>query len=376
MSADELYAKFDVDEALKATQSEPENPGVWATAASVLASRGRYAEAAGAWQRTAELGHPREAGPAFYNAGNEWLRALDASSAIAMYERAADAGFDGVDALIVNAASALATQRGQSASGERDRRDAETRVVAKLRTADQWAAVGEYFERIAGNSERAASAFEHAIELDAEANMGEWWLQIAEQRLQLGDVSRAATAYQAGVDLGHPEWPAVERAIAVPQGNGSELLARFRQAAVKDRELPGEVVALLSALGRSEEAIAYADEALRSPATSSATRNLLLYALAEDALSHGRPGEAFSRLEGVAGASEKAKFLRARALVELDRLDEAQTLLAPFEPQGIRAPVKFRLLLAISRSRRGEPVDEALFEDVKPLPEWVVRLKR
>jgi hypothetical protein len=69
------------------------------------------------------------------------------------------------------------------------------------------------------------------------------------------------------------------------------------------------------------------------------------------------------------------KFLRARALCELGRVDEAEILLAPFEAQGVRAPVKFRLLLAICRSRRGEPVDEKLFTEVKPLPDWVARFR-
>ena len=102
---------------------------------------------------------------------------------------------------------------------------------------------------------------------------------------------------------------------------------------------------------------------------------MLLYALAEDALSHRRAADALSRLEGVAGASEQLKFLRARALCELGRFDDAETLLAPFEAQGVRAPVKFRLMLAICRSRRGEPVDETLFAEVKPLPDWVARLR-
>ena len=204
---------------------------------------------------------------------------------------------------------------------------------------------------------------------------GEWWLQLAEQRLALGDVDGAATAYKAGIDLGHPEWPAVERGIAVAQGNGATLLERFQKAAVTDRELPGELVELLSGMGRSEQAIAYVDEALRSTSTSSATRNLLLYALAEDALSHRRAADALSRLEGVAGASEQLKFLRARALCELGRFDEAETLLAPFEAQGVRAPVKFRLLLAICRARRADSVDETLFSEVKPLPDWVTRLR-
>jgi len=376
MSVDELYKKFDVDEALKATRSEPENAAVWWTAGSVLSSHGRYAEAATSWQRAAELGGKHDAGPAFYNAGNDFLRVPDPASAMAMYERAAEAGFDAIDALIINTASALAIQQGQSASGERDRRGAEARLADKWSIPDQWANFGDYWDRLVGNRERAASAFERAIALDADANMGEWWFQLAEQRVALGDVRGAATAYQAGIDLGHPEWPNVEVSIASAQGSGDALLTRLQQAAATDEDLFPYVVTLLSGLGRSNDAIAYGDEHVRSSATSNTTRDVILYALAEDALRRRQPSEALSRLDAVVGPDDEAKFLRVRALLELDRLDEAQTLLAPFEPQGIRAPVKFRLLLAICRSRRGEPVDEALFEDVKPLPEWVVRLRR
>ncbi|MFZ5891801.1 MAG: hypothetical protein ACOY0T_12165 [Myxococcota bacterium] len=223
MSVDELFrSAFDVEAVIAEAEARREDVGAWWTAASVLSSHGRYAEAALAWERAAELSNAKERGPAFYNSGNEHLRAGNARAALKRYVRAAEVGFDEVEALMINAANAVATRRAAATAEGEDRREAEALIAAHVHTACQWADFGNYLERRVGDRRRAAEAFERAIELEPAANMGEWWLQLAEQRVALGDVDGAQIAYQKGLELGHSGWEPLEREIGLAQQGKAE----------------------------------------------------------------------------------------------------------------------------------------------------------
>lgn len=86
-----------------------------------------------------------------------------------------------------------------------------------------------------------------------------------------------------------------------------------------------------------------------------------LVAMAEQVLSDGDAARALSIFEQIAEmapAHPAVEAGRARALVQLDRVEEAQTLLDALDPETAKAPEIERARAAIAIAREAQPVDD------------------
>ncbi|HEY8945069.1 MAG TPA: hypothetical protein VIM73_12440 [Polyangiaceae bacterium] len=186
-----------------------------------------------------------------------------------------------------------------------------------------------------------------------------------------GDVAGAAFAWDEGLRLGHPGWFHVQRAIAIGNGTGEALLQRWKEALPTNSDLLESVVALLFDLNRPADAVRLAREHLESSTLAVADCNDLLLALAEGSLTHGDPQEALKHLGQLSGKPARAPLLKARALLEVGRVDDALVLLEPYIASGALAPMTSRLVIARCRKAKGEPVDTSFIDAVKSAAEVV-----